>query len=132
MLKTALLWVMGTFYVLAGMMHFVAPDFYLQMMPPWLPWHAALVAISGVAEIALGVMVLVPSTQRVAAWGIIALLLAVFPVNIHMAVNEVPLNYRPTWMEQPTPLQAWLRLPLQFVLIAWAWWYTPIAPRRRS
>ena len=61
MLKTALLWVMASFYVLAGMMHFVAPEFYLQMMPSWLPWHAALVALSGIAEIALGVLVLVPA-----------------------------------------------------------------------
>ena len=124
MLKSILLWAMAVFYVFAGMMHFVAPEFYLQMMPPWLPWHAALVALSGLAEIALGVMVLVPSTQRIAAWGLIALLIAVYPANIHMAVNQVPLNYRPAWMEQPTPLQAWLRLPMQFVLMAWAWWYT--------
>ena len=130
MLKTAMLWLMATFYVVAGMMHFVAPEFYLQMMPPWLPWHAALVAISGIAEFALGVAVLIPSTQRIAAWGLIALLLAVFPANIYMAVSQVQLSYRPEWMEQPTPLQSWLRLPLQFVLIAWAWWYT--RPARQS
>lgn len=124
MVKDALLWVMGGLYVLAGMMHFVAPAFFMQIMPPWVPFHAAMVALSGVAEIALGILVLIPSTQRFAAWGLIALLIAVFPANIHMAVNQVQLDYRPEWMSQPTPLQAWLRLPLQFVLIAWAWWYT--------
>lgn len=124
MIKDALLWVMGGFYVLAGMLHFAAPEFFIQMVPPSLPWHGALVAVSGVAEIALGILVLVPATQTRAAWGIIALLWAVFPANIYMALNDIQLSYRPEWMTQPTPAQQWLRLPLQFVLMAWAWWYT--------
>lgn len=124
MIKDALLWVMGGFYVLAGMLHFAAPEFYLQMMPPALPWHGALVALSGIAEIALGILVLIPATRTQAAWGIIALLCAVYPANIYMAVYDIPLTSRPEWMSQPTAAQQWLRLPLQFVLMAWAWGYT--------
>ncbi len=118
--KRALLWVMGIAYVAAGLNHFRAPSFYVQIMPPWVPWHLPMVILSGVAEIVLGVLVLVPRTRRLAAWGLVALLVAVFPANLHMALNEVRIDG-----ELPAPAWAlWLRLPLQGVLIAWAWWYT--------
>lgn len=110
--KTVLLVLMAAFYVGAGVMHFVKPAFYLAMMPPRLPWPSALVAISGVAEIALGVAVLVPATRVYAAWGLIALLIAVFPANIYAAVAELPGR------------GGYGRLPVQALLIAWAWWYT--------
>jgi uncharacterized membrane protein len=115
---------MGLLYVLAGMLHFTATPFYTQIMPPYLPWHVELVWISGVAEILLGILVIVPATRIMAAWGIVLLLIAVFPANLHAAMNDVQLTYRPAWMSQPTPAQAWGRLPLQLVFIAWAWWYT--------
>lgn len=119
-LKRVLLWVMGVAYVLAGINHFVSPSFYVQIMPPWVPWHVPMVIVSGVAEIVLGVAVLIPKTRRLAAWGLVALLIAVFPANLHMALNEVRIDGElaaPAWA-------LWLRLPLQGVLIAWAWWYT--------
>lgn len=124
MLKTALLWVMGPLYVLAGVMHFVRPELYMQIMPPYLPAHRFLVLLSGVAEIVLGVLVLIPRTRVLAAWGLIALLIAVFPANVHMALHDPQLTDLPTWMSQPTPTANWIRLPFQLVFIAWAWWYT--------
>jgi uncharacterized membrane protein len=116
----ALLWLMGVFYVFAGLTHLVRPDFYLPMMPPWIPAHLELVLLSGVAEVVLGVAVLVPRLRRIAAWGIIALLIAIFPANLHIALNDVPVFGAP----HGAGVWNWVRLPFQAVLIAWAWWYT--------
>src|SRR5262245_34043587 len=107
----------GAIFILAGFNHFRNPDFYTRIMPPYLPWPLALHLIAGGFEFALGVMLLIPRFQKLAAWGLIALLLAVYPANIHMAVNhdqfpEVTMTFH------------WIRLPLQFVAIAWAWWFT--------
>ncbi len=118
--KRILLWVMGGFYIAAGVNHFVNPAFYLNIMPPYLPWHEALVLLSGIAEVVLGVAVLVPPLRRVAAWGIIVLLVAIFPANLHQAWNDVPM----LGTEQSLGVWRWVRLPLQGVLILWAWWYT--------
>lgn len=111
---------MGLFYVVAGVNHFVSPDFYLPMMPPYLPWHAGLVALSGVAEVALGLAVLVPATRRLAAWGLVLLLIAVFPANLHVALHDIPLGDS----QHGLGVWNWVRLPFQAVLIAWAAWYT--------
>jgi uncharacterized membrane protein len=118
--KQALLWVMAAFYVVAGVLHFVATDAYLPLMPPWLPAHRALILLSGVAEVVLGVLVLVPATRRLAAWGIVLLLLAVFPANLHVAIHDVPLF----GATEGLGIWNWVRLPLQAVLMLWAWWYT--------
>jgi uncharacterized membrane protein len=118
--KRYLLYLMSGFYIVAGVMHFVSPDFYLPMMPPYLPWHLPLVYLSGVAEFLLGACVLMPQTRRYAAWGIIALLIAVFPANIHIALYNVPLD----GAAEGYGIWNWLRLPLQALLILWAWWYT--------
>ena len=117
--KLALLWVMSAFYVLGGVYHLVNPGFYLPMMPPYLPWHLELVQLSGVAEIVLGIGVLIPSLRRAAAIGLIALLIAVFPANLHIAMNNVPL----AGAAAGAGIWNWVRLPLQAVFIAWAWWY---------
>ena len=122
--KRVLLWLLALFFVSAGITHFTSAAFFAEIVPPYLPAPWALVYISGVAEILLGLLLLVPATRRLAAWGLVALLFAVFPANIHMALHPVPLQNAPVWMGQPTPLQLWLRLPLQFVLAAWAWWFT--------
>jgi uncharacterized membrane protein len=123
-LRHTSLWLLGLLFVAAGVTHFTAPGFYTHIVPPYLPAPLALVYVSGVCEIALGCLVLVPATRRLAAWGLIALLLAVFPANIHMAVHHVGFADAPAGLGQPTPLQLWLRLPLQFVLMAWAYRYT--------
>jgi uncharacterized membrane protein len=123
-LKVVLLVLLGLFFVGAGVSHFTQTDFFVEIVPPYLPAPLALVWVSGVAEVTLGVLVLVPATRRLAAWGLIALLIAVFPANIHMALHSIAPQHAPAWMGHPTPLALWLRLPVQFVLIAWAWWYT--------
>lgn len=120
MIKTALLWLMGFAYIAAGVMHFVRPEFYLPMMPHYLPWHLELVYLSGLAEILLGIGVLIPATRVLAAWGIILLLIAVFPANIHIALYDVPLGSA----TEGAGIWNWVRLPFQFVFLVWAWWYT--------
>src|SRR6185369_3607070 len=118
--KTILLYFMSVFYVFAGVMHFVRPDYYMPMMPPYLPWHLFLIYLSGVAEVVLGIAVLIPSVRSLAAWGIILLLIAIFPANLHIALNNVALFGNP----EGAGIFNWIRLPFQAVLIAWAWWYT--------
>ena len=116
-IKVILKYLFAASFVLAGLNHFINPDFYLKIMPPYLPWHLLLVYLSGVVEIALGALLLIPKLTRVAAWGLIALLVAVFPANIHMAVNhELYPDYSVTAL--------WLRVPLQIVLMVCAYWYT--------
>ena len=119
-LRRGLLWPMGVFYVVAGANHFANTDFYLPMMPPCLPNQRGLVYLSGLAEIVLGIAVLVPTTRRLAAWGIVLLLIAIFPANVHIALDDVPLF----GATHGLGIWNWVRLPLQGVLIAWAWWYT--------
>jgi uncharacterized membrane protein len=112
-------WLLTIFMVVAGVMHFIAPETYIAMMPEALPAPRALVYISGVFEILGGLGLILPATRRLAAWGLIALLVAVLPANINMAVNKLPLGdvVVPTWA-------LWVRLPLQLLLIAWAYRYT--------
>ena len=98
----------------------MSPEFYVAIMPPYLPWHLELVYLSGVAEILCGVGLLFPRTRVLAAWATIALLVAIFPANIHVALHDVPMSGR----SQGLGIWNWVRLPFQFVLIAWAWWYT--------
>jgi len=119
-MKPLLLYLMAVFYTLAGVMHLARPDFYLPMMPPYLPWHAELVWLSGVAEAVLGVAVVVPALRGLAAWGIILLLVAVFPANVHIALHNVPVF----GASEGAGIGNWIRLPVQGLLIAWAWWYT--------
>jgi uncharacterized membrane protein len=121
--KTALRWVMTAFMTAAGVMHFVNPGAYVAMMPSALPAPLLLVQISGVAEIAGGLGLILPQTRRAAAWGLVALFIAVFPANVNMAVHHLPLDGKPV-----APALLWARLPLQLVLIAWAYWY-PKPPR---
>ncbi len=123
-MRTPLRWALAAFFVGAGASHFTATDFFVQIVPPWVPAPLAVVWTSGVAEIVLGLLVLPPATRRLAGFGLVALLIAVFPANLHMAMTNLQLRDPPAWMGQPTPLQLWLRLPLQLVLIAWAWWAT--------
>jgi uncharacterized membrane protein len=111
--------VLAIFFIGAGTMHFVAPDAYIRIVPPLLPMPHLLVIVSGIAEILGGIGLLVPFTQRAAAWGLVALLVAVFPANIYMAVAHLsaPGILGQGWAQ-------WLRLPLQIPLIFWAWRYT--------
>ena len=115
-LRSALRWVLAAFFVVAGANHFRTPEIYLGMMPPWLPWPAMLNALAGGAEIFGGIGLLGPRTRRFAGWGLVALLGAVFPANVHVAIEgKMPgTNF--------SPLTLWLRLPFQAVFMAWVWW----------
>jgi uncharacterized membrane protein len=125
--RAALLLLASLFFVVAGVSHFTNPDFFVSIVPPWLPAHLELVYVSGVFEILGGLGVLLPATRRLAGLGLLALLVAVYPANVHMAVNPEP------FVAQGTPLWAlYLRLPFQFVFMAWVWWATrPEAPDLR-
>ena len=101
---------------------FLNTPFYVNIMPPYLPWHEALIYVSGLAEIGLGGLLLFERWSRLAAWGLIALLIAIFPANVHMAMH-------PEQYEWASPLVLWLRLPLQGFLILWAYRYTGSEPR---
>ena len=111
------MYIMVVLYVALGINHFVHPRFYLKIMPPWLPYHMALVNISGICEIAFALLLLPHATRHAAAWLIILLLVAIFPANIQMFINWRRKHYPRLWI-------AIVRLPLQLVLIWWAWLYT--------
>jgi len=122
--KRPLLYVMSAFYTIAGVLHFVAPKVYARAVPPQFPVPVGLVYLSGVAEVALGIGVLLRRTRRLSAWGIITLLLAVFPANVYMATSNMVVDAVPDSMAGVARFAQWIRLPLQGVLILWAWWYT--------
>jgi uncharacterized membrane protein len=125
LVKTVLKFVLAAFFVAAGVQHFRDPEFFLKIVPDYIPTnlHAPAVDVSGLFEILLGIMLLAPKTSRLAAWGMIALLVAVFPANIY-------LYQHPQIMPEVSPTFHFWRLPLQGVLIAWAYWYTrPNRPR---
>jgi uncharacterized membrane protein len=104
----------GPVFVFAGVMHFVIPRTYEAIVPDWLPRHRELVYASGVAEIAGGLGVMHPRTRRAGAWWSVATLLAVFPANVHMALN--PEDYK-----LPGGAAAlYARLPLQALFVLWA------------
>lgn len=116
-LRAAALLALSLFFVAAGVNHFASPDFYVAIMPPYLPAPLALVQASGVLEILGGLAVLAPRLRPLAGWGLVGLLVAVFPANLHMALHPELFPDAPAWL-----LLA--RLPLQAVFIAWAWWAT--------
>ena len=106
----------GLTFIFTGAMHFLMPGKYLEMMPPFIPAPLAMVYASGFFEMLGGAGLLLPATRRAAAYGLIALLLAVFPANVYVALENVQLG---GFMS--LPVYQWLRLPLQFVLIFWVW-----------
>jgi uncharacterized membrane protein len=116
-MKLVLLYIMGLLYIAAGTLHFVKSKMYVRIMPPWIGWQLQLVYISGACEILLGLLLFPESTRSFAAWGIIALLIAVFPANIQMTINYFHYNNPIKWLTV-------VRLPLQLLLIWWAWLYT--------
>ena len=115
-MKRFLLYLMAVLYIAAGVNHFWHTAMYQSIMPPYLPWPLQLVYISGVFEILFGLLLLPKPTRRLAAAGIIFLLVAVFPANVQMAVNYAREHNPHLWV-------AILRLPLQGVLVWWAWGY---------
>jgi uncharacterized membrane protein len=110
---------LAAFFVSAGTMHFVIPRSYEAMMPPALPRHREAVIVSGIAEIAGGLAVLHPAGRRFSRWWLLALLLAVFPANVQMAVN--PDQVRGLDLEKVPRWALWARLPLQPLAMLWVW-----------
>jgi uncharacterized membrane protein len=109
------LYIMSFLYTAAGVYHFVKPKFYLFMMPPYIPNHTLMVALSGVAEIVLGIGLLFPQTRSLAAWGIILMLIIFFTVHIYMLTDPKFVKVSQVFL--------WVRIPLQFLLIWWAYQY---------
>ena len=105
-------------FATASVFHFIRPDAFERVVPPFLPARRAIVYISGIAEMLGAIGVLIPATRAWAGWGLIALLVAVFPANVYMAVSpeQAGLGIARHWL--------WLRLPMQLVLIGWVWWAT--------
>jgi uncharacterized membrane protein len=116
-IKAILRVLFGAAFIFAGVSHFLQPGVWVPIVPPYLPFPLALVYISGAAEIALGALLMVPAFSQPAAWGLIALLIAVFPANVHMAMN-------PDLFPQMSRTALLVRLPIQAVLIAIAYWFT--------
>lgn len=107
----------GSLFILAGILHFVKPAFFMKIMPEYLPWHKPLVLISGFFEVLGGIGIMIPALQLYASWGLVLLLLAVFPANITMF--QKAQHTRGFTLYTGMLL---LRLPLQFVLIWWVYW----------
>lgn len=108
---------LATIFLIAGVLHFVFTPVYVGIMPAYLPAPKLLVQISGAFEILGGLGLLIPITRPAAAWGLVALLIAVMPANINMALHPQPWSAIHAWL-------LWLRVPLQLPLIYWAWLYT--------
>ena len=116
-IKTLSIIIMSLFYIMAGTNHFINPDWYVPIVPPILPFKTAIVYISGILEIILGTLLIFPKRRFIASWGLILLLVAVYPANIYVALTNGEVM-------DTTPLIAWGRLPFQFVFIALAYWHS--------
>ena len=128
MLRVIVRWVFSLSLIAVGVSHFTDPEPFVEIMPPPLaPWALELVYWSGVFEILGGVGLLVERTRRLAGWGVLALLVAVYPANIYMAVEGVGFAGL-----EPNPVALWLRLPLQFVFMAVTWWVSRPEPDERK
>lgn len=110
------LYLMGIMYVIAGINHFIKPKMYVKIMPPYIPAHLSMVYLSGIAEIVLGIAVCFAMTKNYAIYGIIAMLLVFFTVHFYMLSSTEAGAGIPKWI-------LILRIPLQFLLIWWAWFY---------
>ena len=111
---------MGLGYIWIGISHFYNSAFFLKIMPPQFPFHLASVYLSGFFEVVFGIGILFQITRRYASWGIILLLIAVYPANIYLAFNEVPQQA----IGISSFMASWVRLPIQFLLIGLAYWFT--------
>lgn len=126
-LRTPLRLLLAAAMVAVGVMHFVDPAPFVRIVPPWVPDASLAVYVSGAAEIAGGAGLLARATRIAAAWGLIALYVAVFPANVYMATHGISPGATPVpaWA-------AWARLPFQALFIAWAWWYTRPDPTTKA
>ena len=124
LIRVSLRGLAAIFFIVAGSFHFLKPALYLQIMPPYLPDPGLLVAVSGIAEMAGGLGLLICPVRRAAGWGLIALLIAIFPANIYMLQHPERFHFA-VWV-------LWARLPLQVVFVAWVWWVALKGTRREA
>ena len=130
-LRAAFRWLLITAFLVAGFGHFYASSFFVAIMPPYLPYHLELVWLSGVCEIAGALGLIFRQTRKPAGIGLMMLTVAVFPANVHMALNPGDYPAFSSWMLM-------LRLPFQAVILAWIWWVAlargatsqPVPPHR--
>ena len=119
MFKQITIYLMSLFYIFGGIKHFTNVGWYMKIMAPYIPYHKELVYLSGAFEIILGIMLLFEQTRFLSGWGLILLLIAVFPANIYLAqTNGASMNI--------SPALAWGRLPFQAVFIALAYWHSKV------
>ena len=118
-IKLITIYLMSLFYISIGIKHFTNVNWFVKIMPPYLSYHKELVYLSGAFEIFLGIMLFFESTRFVAGWGLIALLIAVFPANIYLAQTDGAAMNIP-------PAMAWGRLPFQAIFIALAYWHSKV------
>lgn len=111
------------FFISAGINHFVNPSFYLKIIPPFLPAHELINALSGAAEMVIGILIAMPRTRAIGGWAAIALLVAVFPANLYLFAHQELIPAVP-------PLLHLLRLPLQALFIAWAYFAAGLGQTR--
>ena len=105
---------LGSIFILSGVLHFFKSEFYLKLMPSFLPYPRELVYASGVAALVLGLLLIFFGRSRIVSWGAILYLIAVFPANVHMALHPEIFPTIPAWV-------SWVRLPFQGLLIYWAY-----------
>ena len=118
--KNITIYLIAIFYVNVGVKHFTDPNWFMHIMPPYIPLHLELVYLSGFFEIVLGLLLIIPKTRKVASYGLILLLIAVYPANIYLALNEIPQQK----IGISSFVASWIRLPLQFALIGIALWHS--------
>lgn len=121
-------WLTALAFIFVGVLHFTHAEIFALIVPPWLPAPMWLVWISGVCEVLGGVGLVVPRTQRLATWGLLALVAAVFPANIYMATEGIVL---PVDGLPQSELGRWLRLPWQGVIALQVWFSGLWRPRSR-
>lgn len=119
--------VLAVCMLVAGSLHFIAPEPFIRIVPDVFPYHRALVYFTGVCEIGSCFGLLIPPLSRLTAWCLVALFIAVFPANLNMAIHHINIENIPD-----SPWFQAVRLPFQGVLIAWAWWYTRHDDRREQ
>ena len=119
LLKNLTVYIMSLLYITIGIKHFINPDFFVAIVPPIIKWKQEIVFISGFLEIILGLLLLLNQTRKLAAWGIIILLITVFPANIYLYISEIPqetLNISKN--------KALFRIPFQIPLIIISYWHS--------
>ena len=119
-IKSVSIFVMSFFYIGIGIQHFLDPAWFVQIVPPYLPFHYQAVYLSGFFEILFGVVLLFKKTRYLGALGLILLLIAVYPANIYLAFNEAPQQA----LGISSFMASWVRLPMQFILIGLAYWHS--------